>query len=125
MFCVNLKVTTGFPHGSDSKESNCNAGDLGFIPGLRRSPGGGHEKLLQHSCQEKSRGQGSLVGYSPWSCKESDMTEQLSTAHGNHKEEISIRHKKEREREKGIQIYHFKKKKKKTQKQIIKDDNKK
>ena len=32
----------GFPGGSDSKESACNMGDLGSIPGLRRSPGGGH-----------------------------------------------------------------------------------
>ena len=33
----------GFPGGSDSKESTCNAGDLGSIPGLGRSPGGGHD----------------------------------------------------------------------------------
>ena len=32
----------GFPGGSVSKESACNAGDLGLIPGLGRSPGGGH-----------------------------------------------------------------------------------
>ena len=31
----------GFPDGSDSKESTCNARDLGSIPGLGRSPGGG------------------------------------------------------------------------------------
>ena len=33
--------------GSDSKESVCNAGDLGSVPGLGRSPGGGHGNLLQ------------------------------------------------------------------------------
>ena len=33
----------GFPGGSDSKDSTCNAGDLGLIPGLGRSPGGGVE----------------------------------------------------------------------------------
>ena len=33
--------TLGFPGGSDDKESVCNAGDLGSIPGLGRSPGGG------------------------------------------------------------------------------------
>ena len=33
----------GFPGGSDGKESTCNAGDLGSIPGLGRSPGGGHD----------------------------------------------------------------------------------
>ena len=35
-------VFLGFPGGSDSKESACDVGDLGFIPGLGRSPGGGH-----------------------------------------------------------------------------------
>ena len=33
---------SGFPGGSEGKESACNAGDLGSIPGLGRSPGGGH-----------------------------------------------------------------------------------
>ena len=40
----------GFPGGSDSKESTCNEGDLGLIPGLGRSPGGGHGNPLQYSC---------------------------------------------------------------------------
>ena len=62
----------GFRGGSDSKESSCNAGDLGFIPGLGRSPGGGHGNPLQYSCLEHSHGQRSLVGYSPWGCKASD-----------------------------------------------------
>ena len=35
--------------GSDSKESTCNAGDLGWISGLGRSPGGGHGNALQYS----------------------------------------------------------------------------
>ena len=56
------------------------ARDLGLIPGLGRSPGGEHGNPLQYSCLEKkSHGQRSLAGYSPWGCKESDMTEQLST----------------------------------------------
>ena len=38
--------------GSDGKESTCDAGDLGSIPGLRRSPGGGHGNPLQYSCLE-------------------------------------------------------------------------
>ena len=38
----------GFPGGSDSKESACNAGDPGSIPELGRSPGGGHGKPLQY-----------------------------------------------------------------------------
>ena len=32
----------GFPGGSDGRESTCSVGDLGSIPGLGRSPGGGH-----------------------------------------------------------------------------------
>ena len=67
--------------GSDSKESACNVGDLGSIPGLRRSPGGGHGNPLQYSCLENPQGQRSLVGYSPQGLKESDTTEQLSTVH--------------------------------------------
>ena len=43
----------GFPGGSDGKESACNAGDLGLIPGLGRSPGGGHGNPLQYSCLER------------------------------------------------------------------------
>ena len=42
----------GFPGGSDSKESACNMGDLGSIPGSGRSPGEGHGNLLQYSCLE-------------------------------------------------------------------------
>ena len=71
----------GFPGGSEVKASACNAGDLGSIPGLGKSPGGGHGNPLQYSCLENLRGQRSLVGYSPWCCKELDMIEQLSTAH--------------------------------------------
>ena len=36
----------GFPGGSCGEETACNTGDMGFIPGLGRSPGGGHGKLL-------------------------------------------------------------------------------
>ena len=36
----------GFPGGSDVKESACNAGDLGSIPGSERAPGGGHDSPL-------------------------------------------------------------------------------
>ena len=71
----------GFPNGSDGKESACKAGDLGSIPGLERSSGGGHGDPLQYSCLENLCGQQSLVGYSPWGRKESDTTERLSTQH--------------------------------------------
>ena len=43
-----------FPGGSDSKESACNVGDLGLIPGLGRSPGEGNDNPLQYSCLENS-----------------------------------------------------------------------
>ena len=58
-----------FPDGSDGEESTCNAGDLGLIPGLGRSPGGGKGYPLQYSGLENSHGQRSLVGYSPWGCR--------------------------------------------------------
>ena len=59
----------GVPSGSDGKESARNAGDLGLIPGLGRSPGGGHGSPLQYSCLENPQGQRSLEGYSPWGHK--------------------------------------------------------
>ena len=55
-------------------------GNLDSIPGLGRSPGGGHGNALQYYCQENPQGQWSQAGYSLWGCEESDMTEQLSTA---------------------------------------------
>ena len=67
----------GFPGGSDSKASAHNAGDLGSIPGSRRSTGEGNGNPLQHPCLEKSHGRGSLIGYTPWGRKESDTTEWL------------------------------------------------
>ena len=56
----------GFPGGSDGKESACNAGDLRLIPGLGRSPGGGHGNPLQYSCLKNPHGQRSLAGQGPW-----------------------------------------------------------
>ena len=44
-----LKTKTSFPGGSAGKESACNARDLGFIPGLGRSPGEGNSYPLQYS----------------------------------------------------------------------------
>ena len=59
-------------------------GDLGLIPGLGRSPGGGHGNLLQYSCLESPYGQRTLVSYSPWGHEELDMTEVTwhARAHG-------------------------------------------
>ena len=94
-------IGAGFSDGSGSRESACSAGDLSSAPRLGRSPGRGHGNTggpppvgsipgsgrfpgkgngnpLQYSCQERSYRQRSLMGYSPWDCKESDMTEQLT-----------------------------------------------
>ena len=77
---LHLYPHQGFPGASDSKEYSCNAGDLGSIPGLGRSPGARHDNPLQYSCLENPRGQRSLATYSPWGCKELNTTERLSTA---------------------------------------------
>ena len=61
----------GFLAGSDSKESTCNVGDLGSVPGLGRSPGGGHGNPLQYPCLENPHVQRSWVG----------MSGRLSTKH--------------------------------------------
>ena len=68
-------VFMGFPGGSDGKESTCNVGGMGSIPGLGRSPGGGHGTPLQCSCLENPHEQRNLLGYSPCNHRESDMTE--------------------------------------------------
>ena len=47
-------VFLGFPGGSDGKESTCNVGDLGSIPGLGRFPGEGKGYSLQYSGLENS-----------------------------------------------------------------------
>ena len=62
----------GFP-GLDGKESACNAGDQGLIPGLGRSPG--EKNNTPVLLPGEFHGQRSLVGYSPWGQKEWDMTE--------------------------------------------------
>ena len=48
----------GFPGGSEVKVSACNAGDLGSIPGLGRSPGEGNGNPLQYSCLENPMDRG-------------------------------------------------------------------
>ena len=64
-----------FPGGSDGKESACNVGVLGLIPGLGRIPGEGNSYPLQYSCLENSmdRGAGQST-YCPWDCKRWDTT---------------------------------------------------
>ena len=70
------KVERSFPGGAVVKNPPTNAGDTdtGLIPGSRRSPGKGmaiHSGILAWKIPRKR----SLVGYSPWHCKESDVTE--------------------------------------------------
>ena len=62
------------PWWLSGKESTCNAGDPGLIPGSGRSTGEGNDNSLQYSCLENPMHR----GYSPWGRKESDMTEQLT-----------------------------------------------
>ena len=60
------------------KNLPANAGDrrdAGSIPGLGRSPGEGNGLPLQYPCLENPMERGAWRGYSPWGCKESDMTE--------------------------------------------------
>ena len=66
------------PGGSDGKVSACNVGDLASIPGSERSSGEGNKwQSTPALLSGKSHGRRSLIGYSPWGCKESDMTERL------------------------------------------------
>ena len=81
-FWVPIPVFIGFPCGSARKESTCNVGDLGSIPGSGRSPGEGNGYPLQYSCLENSTEQRNLVGYSPWGRKALDTTEQLTLLTG-------------------------------------------
>ena len=53
----------GFPGDSDGEEFTCNVVDLGLIPGLARSPGGGHGNPPQHACIKNPHGQSNLTDY--------------------------------------------------------------
>ena len=65
-------VFMGFPGGSDGKESACNAGNLGSLPGVGRSPGGEHAALSNILAWRIPMDRGA---YSPWGHKELDTTE--------------------------------------------------
>ena len=71
---MKMAMSMGFPHSSLGKESACNVGDLGWIPGLGRSPAEEKDYPLWYSGLENSM----ALLYSPWDRKESGMTEQLS-----------------------------------------------
>ena len=64
-------VFLGFPCGTAGKESACNVGDLGLIPGLGRSPGEGKGYILQYSGLENT------IDCIVRGCKQSDMNEGL------------------------------------------------
>ena len=55
---IHILFIWGFPAGSNSKESACNAGDLGLIPRLGRSPGEANGYLQQYSCIQNSMDRG-------------------------------------------------------------------
>ena len=70
---LSTPVFLGFPCGLAGKESACNGGDLGLIPGLGRFP------WRRERLPTLFFWPGEFHGlYSPWGCKESDTTEQLS-----------------------------------------------
>ena len=77
VICTCPFTCVGSPRGLDAKESACNAGDLGSIPGSGRSPGKRKWQPTPVFLLGKSHGQKSLVGYSPWGHKESEMTKKL------------------------------------------------
>ena len=75
LLVLGAEKAKGFPCGSVGKESTCNAGDLGSIPRLGRSPGEGNGYPLQYSCLENSmdcigEGNGTPLQYS---CLENPM----------------------------------------------------
>ena len=67
-------MNCGLPRYLSGKESTCNAGDMGTIPGLGRYPGEGNGNSLQYSCL-RTPAQRRLVGYSPHDHKKLDTTE--------------------------------------------------
>ena len=72
-----LELCFSFPCASEGKELAWISKDPGSIPGLRRSPQRRDWLPTPVFLSGESHGQGSLVGYSPWGCKELDMTNRL------------------------------------------------
>ena len=67
-------IYMGFPGDSDGKEFACNVGDLGLIPGLGRSPRGGHGNQFQYSCLENPHGLKLLAGLSSQGKEEATLS---------------------------------------------------
>ena len=70
-----MNIFRGFPGVSAGEDSSYNAGHSSLILGSGRSPGEGIGYPLQYSWSGEFR---RLAGYSPWGCKESDMTEHMN-----------------------------------------------
>ena len=70
-----------FPGGSDDKESDCSAGDLGLIPGSGRFSGGGNGNPLQYSCLENLIDRGAWRATVHGVHKGLDMIERLTHTH--------------------------------------------
>ena len=74
-----MDIFMSVTHGSDDKESACNAGDPGLIPAwIRKIPWRRKWLPTPVFLPGEFHGQRSLMGYSPWGCKESNMTERLT-----------------------------------------------
>ena len=73
-----IPVIVGYPGASDSKESACNAGGLGLIPGLGRFPWRREWLPTPVFLPGKSHGQRSLADCGPWGLKESDVTKRFT-----------------------------------------------
>ena len=88
---LGVLVPMGFPHSSVGKESACNAGDLGSLPGLGRSPGEGEGNPLQYSCLKHPMAE-EPGGLQSMGSQESDTTWRLNhqtTATSAHRCEYS------------------------------------
>ena len=68
-------IDWGFPGGSADKESACNAGGPGLVPGRGRSPGEGNGYPLQYSCLESSMDKRAWQAIAHGGHRKSDMTE--------------------------------------------------
>ena len=74
-----LSLIEAIPWWLSGKESACNSGDTGLIPGSGRSPGEGNGNPLQYSCLENSMDRGAWQATVHVSSKESDMTKQINS----------------------------------------------
>ena len=81
----------GFLGDSDGKESFCNVGDLGSIPGSGRSPGGGNDNPLQYSCLKNPTDR---VGHATVHGATKSWTRLSTNAHTVIKSNLEIRHSK-------------------------------